>query len=206
MKSALKITSTLFIFALCLALSSCSEREPVGFTGPYEVVNGDTVRFTIPEYSFFNQDSVPTTNADFKGKYHVMTFFFSHCPGTCPIITGNLTAVHEAFKDNENVHIVSISIDPDYDNCARLREYAKGFEIDTKRWSFLKSTETYTHDFVQNRLYQSVIKDPNAPGGFDHSSKILLVDDQGRLRKFYEGTDKKEIEILIEDLKSLTKK
>ena len=192
--------------SVLLLMFACSEREPVGFTGPYEVVNGDTVRFTIPQFEFYNQDSITTTNKDLAGKFYVMSFFFSSCPGTCPIITGNLTAVHQEFKDNDKVHIASISIDPNYDSYSRLREYAKGFEIDTKHWTFMRNNETYTHNFIQERLYQSVIKDPNAPGGFDHSSKILLVDDQGRLRKFYEGTDKKEIKKLIEDIKTLTEK
>ena len=184
-------------------LLSCSEKELVGFTGPFEVVNGDTIRFTIPKYELYNQDSVLTTNKDLKGKIHVMAFFFTSCPGTCPVITGNLLALHQKFKDNENVHIVSVSIDPNNDTFARLKEYANGYGIDTKSWSFLRGDEAYTHDFMEQRLYQSVVKDKNVPGGFDHSSNVLLVDKEGRLRSFYEGTDKSQIDVLIKDVASL---
>ena len=144
-----------------------------------------------------------TTNKDLKGKIHVMAFFFTSCPGTCPVITGNLLALHQKFKDNENVHIVSVSIDPNNDTFARLKEYANGYGIDTKSWSFLRGDEAYTHDFMEQRLYQSVVKDKNVPGGFDHSSNVLLVDKEGRLRSFYEGTDKSQIDVLIKDVASL---
>ena len=200
-----KIFTGLIMSFSLVTFFACSESEPVGFTGPSEIVDGDTLRFKIPAFEFYNQDSVLTTNQAFEGKIYVMAFFFSSCPGVCPVITGNLTAVHQAFKDNEKVRLASISIDPTYDNCERLRTYAEGFDIDTKHWFFLKKDEAYTHDFMQKRLYQSVVKDPNAPGGFDHSSRVLLIDEQGRLRKFYEGTDKKEIKQLIEDIETLLK-
>jgi protein SCO1/2 len=189
-----------FILSFFIALMACTGKEKIGFTGPYEIKNGDTIRFQIPDFEFYNQDSIPFNNKTLEGKVYAMSFFFTSCPGMCPKITGNLTALHEHFKDNKDVQIASISIDPNYDNCQKLKIYSKGFQVDNTRWNFLRNDEAYTHDFIQKKLYQSVVKDPNVPGGFDHSSKVLLVDQKGRLRKFYDGLKSEEIDQLIHDI------
>jgi protein SCO1 len=198
-----KKNKVFFVLAICLFAFSCKEKAKIGFTGPFDVVNGDTVHFEIPAFEFYNQDSVLFTNKNLKNKIYVMSFFFSSCPSMCPMITKNLTKVHEKFKDNPAIQIASITIDPNYDNCKKLKLYSNGFEIDNARWNFLRNTEEYTHEFIQKKLYQSVVKDPNAPGGFDHSSKVLLVDNQGRLRKFYDGTEVEKIDELIADIEVL---
>jgi protein SCO1 len=193
------------LISIALFFFQCTteSREPVGFAGPETIENGDTMAFTIPSFEFKDQNGKTIKNEDLKGKIYALSFFFTSCPGTCPVVMGNLTAVHSGFKDEPNFQILSVSIDPNTDQQDVLKTYGKGLEIDENRWSLVRNSEEYTHDFIKTRLYQPLIKDKSAPGGFDHSSRVLLVDGKGRLRNFYEGTNKKELDLLIEDAKTL---
>jgi protein SCO1/2 len=51
----------------------------------------------------------------------------------------------------------------------------------------------------------SAQEDPGAPGGFDHSGSIALIDRKRRIRGFYDGTDPKKVDLLIKDIAILLK-
>lgn len=44
---------------------------------------------------------------------------------------------------------------------------------------------------------------PEAPGGFDHSGRLILVDTQRRVRSFCDGTDAREVDRFMEDIDTL---
>jgi len=135
------------------AFSCSNEHRKVPFSGPSEVVNGDTVRYVIPSFEFENQDKEIVTNKSYEGKVYAMNFFFSSCPLQCPMVTSNLTAVHEEFKGNEKVMLVSVTLDPESDTPEKLKKYAvEGYEIDTEFWDFLRAGENYTFRFMNEVL------------------------------------------------------
>jgi protein SCO1/2 len=51
--------------------------RPLPILGERDVVNGDTVYPTIPDFSFVDQDSQAVTNATFQDKIYVVDFFLS---------------------------------------------------------------------------------------------------------------------------------
>jgi protein SCO1/2 len=55
----------------------------------------------------------------------VVNFIFTSCTAICPVMSVTFAQVQRALgKDVERPRMVSISIDPEYDTPARLREYA----------------------------------------------------------------------------------
>jgi protein SCO1/2 len=64
----------------------------------------------------------------------VLQFIFTTCPSICPLLSTALSAAQAEM--GEGVRLVSISIDPEYDTPARLRDYARRFKAGP-RWRFL---------------------------------------------------------------------
>ncbi|CAN5817722.1 hypothetical protein BH11PSE8_BH11PSE8_39880 [soil metagenome] len=62
------------------------------------------------------------------GRPLVMNFIYTTCPGICPLMSQVFSQFQARLgADRERVHMVSISIDPEQDTPARLRDYARKF-------------------------------------------------------------------------------
>lgn len=195
---------SLILLISSLVFLSCGKQgEKLPFIGPKEVIDGDTIYYHAPDYKFTNQDSEGVTNDTYKGKVYAMNFFFSSCPLQCPMITSNLMTVHEELKGIPNFQMVSVTLDPEFDTEEKLTIYADGYEIDTRYWDFLRADENYTYRFMNDGMYQPGGKNPNEPGGIGHSANVVLVDQEGRLRSYYDGRKPEALQQLISDVKLL---
>jgi protein SCO1/2 len=199
--------------ALWISFPACSEgNKPAGQASETvdlpilsrKVWNGkDSVYATVRNFSFLNQDSQIVKGTDLKGHLHVADFFFTSCPSICPIMTGNLLKVHEAFRHDPRVLIVSYSIDPEHDSPAVLRAYAAEKNIDTQRWWFLTGPKDSLYAVCTEDYLAYAIPDEKAPGGYLHSGFLILVDENGLIRGAYDGTTESKVEVLIRDIHKL---
>lgn len=196
----------LFFLALfALFLSSCNTKEQkLPILGERDFVNGDTVYATIPPFHFINQDSLPISNETYAGKVYVVDFFFTHCPTICPKVKKNMLRIYEKYSSNDKVLLLSHSIDPLRDTVGRLREYAEKMKIDSRKWSLVTGDKFEIYN-IANRYFAIAKEDPEAPGGFDHSGNIILVDSRGRVRSFGDGTDADAVNKLMLDIDLLLK-
>ncbi|MFZ1495482.1 MAG: SCO family protein, partial [Saprospiraceae bacterium] len=84
-----------FVIAILLMLIGCrsNQENKLPILGEKEVVNGDTVYHTIPDFSFINQDSQVITNKTFENQLYVVDFFFTSCPTICPKVTRQMLRI-----------------------------------------------------------------------------------------------------------------
>lgn len=192
-----------FGFFLCLLAIACkNEPTKLPILGERDFVNGDTIYATIPDFAFLNQDSTLITNDTYKGKIYIVDFFFTHCPTICPKVMKNMLRINDKFKDNPNVMLLSHSIDPKRDSIGRLRVYAQNLGIDSKNWSLVTGDKFKIYE-IANKYFAVAKEDPDAPGGFDHSGNIILVDSKRRVRSFADGTDANSVNKFIQDIQLL---
>ncbi len=194
----------LFILSL-LSLLACSESSE---KLPYiDLRASDTGKhYTIPSFSFENHDGQQVTNETLKGKIYIADFFFTSCPGICPIMQNQMVRVQKEYIDNPNIVFLSHSLDPENDTKEVLKNYADRLEADTKSWYFVRGSEEETYKMAgQGGYFISAKEDENAPGGIDHSGRFILVDKAGHIRGYYDGTNEGEVDKLIDDLKILLK-
>lgn len=172
-------------------------------------VNGqtvvDTLEHTIPDFTFVNQDSTIVTEATVEGKVYLADMFFTSCPTICPKVKKNMKMVYEQFKTNPDFAVLSHSIDTKYDTVGRLAWYAKKLDIDSKNWHLLTGDKDAIFN-IAKEYYIAALVAEDAPGGFDHSGAVALVDRKRRIRGLYDGTDPKKMEELAEDLAYLLNK
>jgi protein SCO1/2 len=196
-------------FLLAIAVSSCSnssEQLPVygNKTIVLKTVNGkeavDSVDYTIPAFSFVNQDSIIVNNKSVEGKIYVTDFFFTSCPSICPKMKKEMLRVYEKYKNNKDVMILSFSIDPERDSIARLKAYSEKLGIEnSSKWSMLTGNKDSIYSLAAGFLV-SAAEDPDAPGGHVHSGNFVLIDKKGRIRGYYDGTKAESVDKLLKDM------
>jgi protein SCO1/2 len=104
--------------------------HPASHDGTDRTVSS-TVQYTVPAVQMVRDDgkavSLPAEMND--GRPVVLNFVFTSCGSICPVMSAVLSQFdHKLGADREHVHLMSISIDPEEDTPARLREYAKKFQ------------------------------------------------------------------------------
>lgn len=201
-----------YILPLCLLLTAaaCNKKEKLPVYGPKRAVTikeagknyTDSVDYAIGYFRLYDQDFNIITRESVAGKIYVADFFFTSCPGICPKMKAQLLKVYEKYKDNPKVLIISHTIDPKRDSVAALNIYAKKLQVTTDRWHFLTGNQDTLYTLAEAYLV-SASEDADSPGGYAHSGNLILVDELGRLRGYYDGTTNEGAEKLLADIDKL---
>lgn len=140
-----------------------------------------------PDFALIDQDAQPLSLASLRGRVVLLDFVYTRCPGPCPILTG----IHRKVRDNlsetdrASVQLVSITLDPEHDTPAVLREFASARRIATQGWSF--ATGPIDDVAAVARAYG--VGSVRAPSGeIEHTVATFLVDRDGHIAKRYLGT------------------
>ncbi len=191
------------LFSFCIALSACEKTpQTLPILGEKEMVNGDTIYHTIPDFAFLNQDSQLVTNATFEGKIYVADFFFISCPTICPKTTKQMLRLYERFLNDDRVLLVAHTVDPKRDNVSALNRYARNLEVSSSKWHFLTGEKDALYGIAED-YFSVATENPDAPGGFDHSGRFILVDKNRHVRSFCNGTDPEDVDRFMGDIENL---
>jgi len=139
-----------------------------------------------PEFALTSQDGAPVTLADFRGKVVAVTFIFTLCTATCPVLTPMMSFVQDRLGADFGAKIafVSITVDPERDTPEVLKMYAQAFGANLAGWSFLTGNPDAIRD-VTRRYGVYAAKTEN--GDVDHTFLTSIVDSRGILRVQYLG-------------------
>ncbi len=171
--------------------------------GPAEVgVNGDTIYHAVPAFSFINQQGKAITDKDFKNKIYVANFFYATCPRECPKMSDQLERVQNAFIKDDQVRIISHTINPEHDSVQVLADYAKKYNADPTKWWFVTGSKEAINSIAQQGYYVEAAQGKN-PDDFFHSQQLILVDKDKHIRGFYDGLDAPSVDTLIDEIKVL---
>ncbi|WP_419802011.1 SCO family protein [Mucilaginibacter sp.] len=178
------------------------DRQPITKTIDGKQVT-DTVYATIPPFSFVDQERKTITQQSLNGKIYVADFFFTSCPSICPTMQRNMLTVFKAYEGKPDFKLVSFTIDPRHDTIPVLKTYAEKLGAKADQWYFLLGKKEEVYQLAEKNYLVSVAEDGRAPGGYVHQGWLVLVDKKGRVRGAYDGTDKKQVQQLIADVKVL---
>lgn len=194
------------VIAFALYSTWYDQNQSLAYYGPTSKdANGEAVYHTIPEFSFTNQLGETVTSKDYEGKVYVANFFFAVCPSICPKMSNQLERVQEYFYKNENVKIISHSVDPVRDSVPVLAAYGEQYNADPSQWMLVTGDKAEIYKIARNGYMISALEGDGGPQDFIHSELFALVDDQGRIRGYYDGTKKEEVDKLMKDIQILLK-
>jgi protein SCO1 len=130
-------------------------------------------------FHLVDQNGNPFTDANLKGKWHLLFFGYTHCPDTCPTALNEISlAMDKLGKKRDEVGVVFITVDPERDTPEVLKSYVQSF--DAPITALTGSPEEVAQAAKAYRVFYA--KHSRADGGYDmdHSAVIYIMDPQGR--------------------------
>ncbi len=154
----------------------------------------------VGDFKLMEASGKPVTLADLRGKVWIVSFIFTHCAGSCPIMTHHLAMAQSDLPVREDLKLVSVSVDPERDAPAVLAQYASKNRADRSRWLFLTGDKTQIQQLARG-TFKLAVDDTagTAEEPILHSSKFVLVDRNGAIRGYYDGLDVETLKQLVRD-------
>jgi protein SCO1/2/putative membrane protein len=159
----------------------------------------------IDDFTLTDQNGHTVTRDDLLGKIWVASFIFTRCPGECVAITKNLGDLQRRLGRQDDVTLVSFTVDPDHDTPEVLKAYARQKGADPDRWLFLTGKRQPLYRLITDSFHQGIDrqeKDSQEPT-VTHSSRLVVVDHEGRFRGYIDGTKPEEFPRLCRKLQWL---
>ena len=157
----------------------------------------------IKDFSMKNQNGETITQEFYNDKIYVADFFFTTCPTICPIMTENMGYVQEKIKNDSDVLLLSFSVTPEIDSVEQLKKYALEKNVIDSKWNLVTGNKKDIYNLARTSY---LVAKTNGDGGkYDmiHTENFVLVDKEKRIRGFYDGTNSKEMDQLLNDIKIL---
>ena len=158
---------------------------------------------SVPGFSFTNQEGKTVDSSTVDNKIWVADFFFTSCPSICPKMTAHLKEVQAAFKNADDLRILSFTVDPERDNAEKLAKYADMHGIDANSWSLLTGSKRDLYRYARHGLFVDATDGDGGAEDFIHSDRLVLIDRNGHIRGYYDGTSDIDTKLLIADIKTL---
>jgi protein SCO1/2 len=160
----------------------------------------------IPNFELINQNGEKVTQKTFENKIYIADFFFTTCPGICPMMTLSMLKLQEEFKKDTAVLFLSHSVTPTIDSVPKLKEYALDNGIMDKKWHLVTGNKKEIYDL--GRKFYFVEEDLGEPKGIDeflHTENFVLIDRNKHIRGIYNSLNRASLAQLIIDVKALQK-
>lgn len=155
----------------------------------------------LPDFSLVDQEGNPITKQDLLGKRVAMTFTYVNCddPNACPVLLGNLSKLQQEIKargtDTSNLLLLSVSIDPENDQPAVLKEHATKMNFDL---SYLKML---TGEMIEIKKLTEPLGEQFVKNGSEvvHDNKTFIFDESGHLTHEFTGSyvDQEELYLVL---------
>lgn len=167
----------------------------------------EPVAHRVGAFSLTDQRGRAFTDREVAGRVYVASFIYTRCSLVCPVLVKNLRKVQDATSAG-GAMVVSFSVTPDIDTPEVLGTFGQERGIDADRWRLVTGDKKTIYALARDSYFADddrVREAVDQPDAFLHTEKLVLVDQQGRLRGVYDGTLPRDIELLIADAKRLNK-
>lgn len=155
---------------------------------------------TIADFKLINQNGKVITQKEYENKIYVADFFFTRCTNICIAMAYNMSELQEYYKNDEDIMFLSHSVTPNIDSVSVLKEYALNKGVIDKKWNVTTGNKQHIYELAR-KSYMAVVEDGDGgENDFIHTEQFVLVDKKRRIRGFYDGTEKKDMEKLKKDM------
>jgi len=151
------------------------------------------------------------TRSDIAGKFLVVNFVFTSCSVSCQQVNQQMAEVQRLAVGQDDVQLVSLTVDPRTDTPPVLAQFAARFGADTHRWLFLTGDKPQLYGLIETSFLPRDLQalDLPMPGGFIGTERLALVDRAGRVRCYFDGMKRSTpaaVMKTVSDLRSETAK
>ena len=181
---------------------------PLTTTAVVQAKEGDEV----PNYTLLNQDAKQIRIKNYRGKALLLTFIYTRCPepDQCTLMSNNFAQIERQLGQDPELyartHLLSITIDPDYDDPKVLRSYGAAhterYENETfLHWEFATGTGDQIKEIAQ---YFGLQYFPEKDQ-IIHALRTVILNPDGKVAKVYTGNEWKTEDVVAELKKIVAK-
>jgi protein SCO1/2/putative membrane protein len=167
------------VVLLLAAQCAAAQEKPAPLFHPFDHEIGD---FNLQE-----RVGARVTRRDLLGKIWVVQFFYPRC-NLCSKNTPTMQRIQEVYRGNSDVRLVSIALNNDLPQT--LQDFAASHGAEPNQWLFLTGPMKEVHEVVRVSFFSPVSKNENSTPGDEiiHSTSLMLIDPQGKMVGFVDGT------------------
>lgn len=203
LKKYILLLGVLFLFPLSLVLFfgvfTKHNFNSLPYFGPHEVsAPGDTAFYKLPPFELVNHNAEVITLDSLSGKVWLAAFYATNSPHIRKI-TGRLLWPNFRYRGQEDIAIVSFTLDPAHDTPEVMKAYidqTTQYNVFPNKWQYLTGDSAYLFKYYESGF---LLDDPM------HTATLWLVDTEGRLRGKYNGNLEEDVRDAIEDIALLKK-
>ncbi len=158
----------------------------------------------VKPFTLRTSDGKTVDPQSLRGKVWIAHFFYTTCTGGCTKTAPTMMALQKAFAASKrDVALVSISLNDDAPDA--LKRYAQDLGADPDQWLFLTGPKAQVHEIVQKIFFQSAqLSGSEEPGKeIDHAFNLVLVDGQGEMRGYIDGSKPGNVFALVSRIREL---
>lgn len=177
------------IVAVALAFVGLAGYVVLGRGDDEAAATSAQVRRALVDFRLSDTDGNAVTRADVDGKFLVVNFVHTSCSFECRRVNERMAEIQRAVANEDDVRLVSLTVDPRTDTPSVLGKYAAEFGAKNDRWMFLTGAKPGLYHLIETSFLdrgEPDLVDP-IPGGFLEADRIALVDRHGSVREYFEG-------------------
>ena len=130
-------------------------------------------------FQLTDQSGATVTEKDLQGRPTLIFFGFTHCPDVCPTSLFEISEVLRAMgKDADRVNALFISVDPDRDTAAAMKDYLSSFDPHLK--GLTGDAASVQKVITEYRVYAKKVPLKHGDYTMDHTALIYLMDRDGK--------------------------
>ncbi len=174
------VSVILVIIVILIVTHSASNSQTATLQGT------DLGGVSAPDFHLNDQFGKPVSLSQFRGQPVVLTFLYTHCPDTCPLIADKLhLTLTKLGPDSSKVSVLAVSTDPPNDTTQAAYQFSETHRL-LNQWHFLiGSREALAPVWAAYHVsVTSATPTPTSPATINHTVAIYLIDKQGRERVF----------------------
>jgi protein SCO1/2 len=157
---------------------------------------------TVPDFSLTERSGSVVRTADLDGSVWIAGFIFTRCPDVCPALTARMADLQKSLAGSPGVRLVSFSVDPSHDTPEVLRGYAERAGA-RDGWMFLTGPRDQVAALLKDGFRVAFADDGPAEAPITHSDRLVLVDQERRIRGYYHGREPDDLARLARDAERL---
>lgn len=175
-----------FLSLLLLALGACAPTPEL------------PVITTLKPFSLKEAWGGEVTPDSMRGKVWIAHLFFTSCPTICPKMMNTVRELERGEVTEKGPYFLSISVDPETDSPDHLKSYGVDQKIDRQRWKLVSPDKEVLKQVATESLKLGTSEEPDL-----HSTRLVLIDTEGKVRGLYSADDPEAVDRLKKDMRSL---
>ncbi|HTF81120.1 MAG TPA: SCO family protein [Cytophagales bacterium] len=196
--------------ALMLLVVYLTNRPAIEYQVPFYQYNSNTSRVEkyyqpfdgLQQIDFFaatDQNGKEYTSDSLEGKIYVVDYFFVTCPGICKKMSAQMQRLYTLYEEDTSIVLVSFTSKPEEDSIPVLNAYAKSMGIKkAAKWKLLHADRNVAYSLAKDEF--AILNEQDEADLFVHTERFALVDKNGHIRGYYDGTSPKDIDRMVKDI------